>query len=154
MSVSINEDRLLHTVDYNDHFDTGSYLKEIYSGVDIDPNEAPFSAFFIDSMSRILKNGPKTFGNKKALEFGGGPNLWPSFLLAQYVESIRFCDYACTNLNAVQKWVAKEDDAFNWTTFFAKVLDANRSSIKGVRSNKSLFLLISCFGCVRFLLHF
>lgn len=37
-------------MDYQNRFDTQSYLKGIYSGVDVDPNEAPFLAFFLSKV--------------------------------------------------------------------------------------------------------
>jgi nicotinamide N-methyltransferase/phenylethanolamine N-methyltransferase/methyltransferase len=127
MSTFVTENNLLHTSNYKDRFDTESYLKGIYSGVDIDPNEAPFSAFFIENTVRVLKNEQKRLGSTKALEFGGGPSIWPSFLLAQYVDSIKFCDYAPCNLNAVQDWIEQKNNAFDWTNFFEKILDANKT---------------------------
>ncbi|CAF4306137.1 unnamed protein product [Rotaria sp. Silwood2] len=63
-----------------------------------------------------------SIGNQKALEFGGGPCLWPSLLLAQHVDSIRFCDYAQCNLNAVSDWIAQKPSAFDWTKYFDSVL--------------------------------
>ena len=113
MSKLVNENNLLHTSDYKDRFDTEVYLKSIYSGVDTDPNEAPLSAFFIENTVRILKEQQKRLGIKKALEFGGGPSLWPAFILAQYVDTIQFCDYAQCNLHAVENWIAQNDNAFD-----------------------------------------
>jgi len=46
LSFRSTRKNLFHTMDYQNRFDTQSYLKGIYSGVDVDPNEAPFLAFF------------------------------------------------------------------------------------------------------------
>jgi hypothetical protein len=64
----------------------------------------------------------------KALDFGGGPSLWPSFLLAQYVDSIQFCEYTESNLQAVQAWLDRSSNAHDWTTFFQYLLQANQTS--------------------------
>jgi nicotinamide N-methyltransferase/phenylethanolamine N-methyltransferase/methyltransferase len=125
MSTFGNQNNLLHTSDYKDRFDTEFYLKALYSDLNIDSSEASFSAFFIENTVRILKNEQKKLGNKKALDFGGGPSIWPSFLIAQYVDSIQFCDYTQNNLNAVKDWIEQKDNAFDWTTFFEKILDAD-----------------------------
>ncbi|CAF3256507.1 unnamed protein product [Rotaria sp. Silwood2] len=122
MSKSSSDKHLLHTSDYNTRFNLDFYLKSFYSGVDIDPNEVAFSAFFLENIARILHDEQKRLGNQKALEFGGGPCLWPSLLLAQHVDSIRFCDYAQCNLNAVSDWIAQKPSAFDWTKYFDSVL--------------------------------
>lgn len=126
MSASDTETSLLHTTDYNIRFDSTAYLKGCYSGIDTDPNEAPFSAFFIQNIVAFLHDSQTRLGNKKALEFGGGPCLWPAFVLAQYVDSIRFCDYAQCNLDAVDDWLKQKPNAFDWSTFFEGVLDVAR----------------------------
>ena len=58
----------------------------------------------------------------KVLEFGGGPVLWPSFLLAQYSDAIHFCDYAPCNLNAVTDWINQTSNPHNWSVLFDYVL--------------------------------
>jgi SAM-dependent methyltransferase len=126
--LSHNKNNLRYTSNYQDHFDTEYYLKATYSNVDLIPNGAHFADFFVEKTVQILKDKQKYLENKKALEFGGGPTQWPSFLLAQYVDSIRFCDYAQCNLNAVKNWIDQKDDAFDWTIFFEKVLNANGTS--------------------------
>ncbi|CAF1196122.1 unnamed protein product [Rotaria sp. Silwood1] len=123
MSALSSEKHLLHTTDYNTSFNTNLYLKGVYSGVDIDPNKTPFAAFFLENTVQILHDEQKRLGNEKALEFGGGPSLWPSFLLAQYVDSIRFCYYTQANLDVVTDWIEKKPNAFDWTRFFEWVLD-------------------------------
>jgi hypothetical protein len=57
------------------------------------------------------------------LEFGGGPCLWSSLLLAQYFNKIWFCDYTPSNLRCVQDWLDEKSNAFNWKPFFNYVLD-------------------------------
>jgi hypothetical protein len=99
---SHKENNLRRTSDYQDHFDAEYYLKEFYSDVDINANNASFLAFFIEKTVQILKDEQKHLESKKALEFDGRSTLSPSFLLAQYIDSIRFCDYAQCNINAVK----------------------------------------------------
>ncbi|CAF1584300.1 unnamed protein product [Rotaria magnacalcarata] len=113
---------LLHTTDYKSRFDTVSYLQNFYSGVDINPSEAPLASFFLEKTVQILHDERNRFGNQKVLEFGGGPNLSASLLLAQYADSIRFCDYTQSNLNYVTDWIEQKSTVFDWTNYFESVL--------------------------------
>lgn len=125
---TVENNNLLHTTDYHDRFDAETHLKEIYSTVDIDPNAASFLGFFIENTVRILKKAQIASGTTKALEFGGGACLWPSFLLAQYVHSIQSCEYTKRYLNAAKKWIEHDDVAFDWTNIFVKILDIHGTS--------------------------
>ena len=113
----------LHTRAYNHLFDITVYLNGFYSSERINSTTAPYSRFFIEKTIRILHDDKERLGKHKALEFGGGPTLWFSFIIAQYVESIRFCDYAQTNLQAVKDWIEQKPNAFDWTNYFKSILD-------------------------------
>jgi nicotinamide N-methyltransferase/methyltransferase len=111
-----------HSNDYQTNFDVKKYLASYYSEV------TPNYVFYIGGLVRAIKNHAaflRTGG--KALDFGGGPSLWPSFLLAQYVDAIQFCDYTEANLHAVQAWIDRSSNAHDWTTFFRYVLQTHQT---------------------------
>jgi hypothetical protein len=114
---------LRHSHDYQNKFNVKNYLASYYSEV------TPNYIFYIHGLVHALKkhtNLPSTGG--KALDFGGGPSLWPSFLLAQYVDTIQFCDYTPGNIQAVQAWLDRSSSAHDWTTFFRYVLQTQQTS--------------------------
>ncbi|CAF0855550.1 unnamed protein product [Adineta steineri] len=113
-----------HSNDYQNKFDVSKYLASYYSEV------TPNYVFYIRGLVRVLKEkcGSLYRTGGKALEFGGGPSLWPSFLLSQYVDSIQFCDYTEANLQAVQAWLNHSSNAHDWTTFFHYLLKENQTS--------------------------
>ncbi|CAF3015214.1 unnamed protein product [Rotaria sp. Silwood2] len=112
-----------HVNDYQNKFDVSKYLTSYYSEV------TPNYAFYIRGLVRISKKyAALNYIGGKALDFGGGPSLWPSFLLAQYVDKIQFCDYAETNLQAVQAWLDGSSNAHDWTTFFRYLLREHQTS--------------------------
>jgi hypothetical protein len=63
---------------------------------------------------------------RTVLEFGAGPCLWSSFLLAQYFNKIWFCDYTPSNLQCVRDWLDEKSNAFNWKPFFNYLLDTKQ----------------------------
>ncbi|CAF5145022.1 unnamed protein product, partial [Rotaria sp. Silwood1] len=65
----------------------------------------------------------KLQGKQRVLEFGGGPSLWPSFLLAQYFDEIWFCDYSSSNLQFIQEWLDEQPNAHDWKPYFNFLLD-------------------------------
>ena len=75
MPTFVNEDKLLRTSDYPDHFDSEFYLKTLCSDVASGLDKMPFLTFFIETTVQILCNKKKCLGNKKALEFGGDPSI-------------------------------------------------------------------------------
>jgi nicotinamide N-methyltransferase/methyltransferase len=89
----------------------------------------PNYVFYIRGFMRVLKNHAVLHrAGSKALDFGGGPSLWLSFLLAQYVDAIQFCDYTEGNLQAVQAWLDRSSTAHDWTTFFRYILREHQTS--------------------------
>lgn len=108
--------------DYENKFDVKNYLKSYYSEV------TPNYVFYLQGLVRVVKKYTNShFVGGKALDFGGGPSVWPSFLLAQYVDKIQFCDYTQANLHAVQAWIDQSSDAHDWTTFFRYLLNAHQT---------------------------
>jgi nicotinamide N-methyltransferase/methyltransferase len=116
-------DSLPHSNDYQNKFDVKKYLTSYYSEV------TPNYMFYIGGLVRAVKNHASLLhAGSKALDFGGGPSLWPSFLLAQYVDEIQFCDYTESNLHAVQAWLDRSSNAHDWTTFFRYILQTHQTS--------------------------
>ena len=112
-----------HTNDYQNKFDVSKYLTSYYTEV------TPNYVFYIRGLVGVLKkHAAGKYSSGKALEFGGGPSLWLSFLLAQYVDAIQFCDYTEANLHAVQAWLDHSSNAHDWTTFFRYLLRTNETS--------------------------
>ena len=111
-----------HSNDYQNKFDVKEYLTSYYSEV------TPNYVFYIGGLvGAVKKHADLLKAGGKALDFGGGPSLWPSFLLAQYVDSIQFCDYTESNLHAVQAWLDRSPNAHDWTTFFRYLLRTNQT---------------------------
>jgi len=75
-------------------------------------------------------------GHKCALEFGGGPTLFSSFLLAQYVDSIHFTDYTPSNLKAVEDWINQVEHAHDWTDLFESIMQEYQQ-----QASESIYLL-------------
>ncbi|CAF3307417.1 unnamed protein product [Rotaria socialis] len=117
-----NMKRVATVTGNHNRFNTISYLQTLYPGVDNNPNEAPLASFFLEKTVQILHDERNRFGNQKVLEFGGGPNLSSSLLLAQYVDSIRFCDSAQSNLTYVSDWIEQKSTVFDWTNYFESIL--------------------------------
>ena len=112
-----------HSNDYQNKFDVKSYLTSYYSEVTSN------YVFYIHGLVRVLKKHADSHRvGGKALDYGGGPSLWPSFLLAQYVDAVQFCDYTEANLQAVQAWLDRSLSAHDWTTFFRYLLQAHQTS--------------------------
>ncbi|CAF1490499.1 unnamed protein product [Adineta ricciae] len=79
-------------------------------------------------MINIFVQNKHRIGHGQALEFGGGPALFSSFILAQYVNSITFTDYTPSNLKAIEDWIEQNDDAHDWTEMFEFIVDYYKES--------------------------
>ncbi|UJR38883.1 hypothetical protein I4U23_031551 [Adineta vaga] len=107
----------LHTKDYHTNFNTEGYLSS-YMFFEMIPS---FDILLKEMISIFVQNKER-LGHSHALEFGGGPALYSSFLLAQYVDSIHFTDYTPSNLKAVEQWISREEDAHDWSELFETIL--------------------------------
>jgi hypothetical protein len=118
--------------DYLEKWNTNAYLK--FFNMDENSAVLPVLHFQISNLIKILDQ--YTIDNKLnkkqqiVLEFGGGPCLWPSLILAQYFEEIWFCDFAPKNLSSVQDWLDEKSNAFNWKPLFNYVLDIKQDHHK------------------------
>ena len=109
--------RLLHTKDYLVEFDTEAYLSA-YMFFEMIPS---FNQL-LREIVRIFIENKQRLGRKSALEFGGGPTLFSSFILAQYVDSIHFTDYTPSNLKAIEDWINQAEHAHDWTDLFENII--------------------------------
>lgn len=113
---------LLHSEDYKKYFDVSSYLASYREAADEQQPDTAGWNFFISTPIRHVYELRDRLKGGKALEFGGGPVLWPSFFLAQYVDAVHFADYTPQNLAAVDSWLGQKSDAFAWSHFFQYML--------------------------------
>lgn len=101
----------------------------------------PALDFITKNLLRILIRHRDRLGHDRALEFGGGPSLLPSFILAQQVKSVRFSDYVPSNLAAVDDWIKNKSDAHDWTDLFEHVIDEYHKQVNAFDGVK----LLLCF---------
>ncbi len=94
-------------------FDTQEYLED-YAQPD---QEVLFTIRF---MIQVLREMPSDL---LALEFGGGPVLYSAATMAPWVREIHFCDYLPANLDAVQRWLDNQADAFDWRPHLKLILE-------------------------------
>jgi hypothetical protein len=111
--------------DYLEKWNANAYLN-FYN---MNENSAllPLIHFQVSNVVKILDqhfvDGKLNKKLQTLLEFGGGPCLWPSLLLAQHFDQIWFCDFAPSNLQSVQDWLDEKANGFHWKPFFNYVLD-------------------------------
>ena len=93
-------DTRLNPDEYAKHSNTDKYLSmhEYFKML-------PAFNFIIENFVRIITENKNHLGHDRALEFGSGPSLLTSFILAQQVKSIIFSDYFLHNLTAAKDWV-------------------------------------------------
>ena len=56
------------------------------------------------------------------LDYGSGPVIQHSISAASKASKIVFCDFFPCNIEAIQKWLNKDIDAFNWSPHFDYVV--------------------------------
>ena len=123
--ATIGKDDRLHSADYLTKFNTAAYL-DIYTSFKAIP-------WFEGLVERILgvfrTHKDRIRGAKRGLEFGGGPALMGSFILAQFVEQIRFSDYTPSNVEHVEEWLNERENAHDWTELFEMVMNKYRVQV-------------------------
>jgi hypothetical protein len=115
---SMEEPVLLHTKDYLTRFDVASFLVLQDDHFNQCQNDPCRWDFFVKNTIQSVSDQREYLKGGKALEFGGGPTLWPSFIMAQYVAELCFCDYTPQNLVAVKSWLEQKPDAHDWSPIF------------------------------------
>jgi len=93
-------------------FDTGwhpsHYLEEYYTAVEND--EQATIAFLVEAADRLG-------AVSELLEFGCGPTVHHLFPFADRVNEIHVADYLPCNLDAVRRWVRRQQGAHDWSAF-------------------------------------
>ena len=101
---------------YHDQFDTQTYLKMRYS--------LPSTLF--TSHLPHLYNVYQTLGavNKclKILDVGAGPSISNVISAAPYASEIVLAEYTENNRRALQQWLDRDPEAFDWTTFIKHIV--------------------------------
>ena len=120
--------------DYERYFDTKAYLRNRFSGANLDvgrgedPNKVQPLTFQIRCFHEFYAKYHRkwTSTDARLLEFGGGPVIYPLISAAPFVSEIVFADYAEVCCNEVQLWRDKDPSAHDWSPFFEYVstLDA------------------------------
>ncbi|CAF3465506.1 unnamed protein product [Rotaria sp. Silwood2] len=114
---AVTGDDRLHSEEYLTQFNTDNYLC-MYAFFEF----VPLFDFIIEKLVRIFVENKSRLGHDRALEFGAGPSLLASFVLAQQVKSIRFSDYTPSNLAAVADWIKEDPGAHDWSDLFNHIL--------------------------------
>jgi hypothetical protein len=97
-------------------FNSIDYLEEYYSAEGKDPENNFLLGFFHDVYSHIPQQ-------KKLLEVGGGPSIYPLISASSKVDEIMFSEYTEDNRAAVKAWIDKLPTAFDWGKHFSYVAD-------------------------------
>jgi len=98
--------------EYHSAFHPRKYLEE-YGYPD------PEGCFTVKFLVKALQVMPT---NLFALEFGGGPMLYTVIALAAQAQEIHFSDYVPASLQEVERWLANDPTAFDWTDYTNTVL--------------------------------
>ncbi len=97
-----------------DQFDPAAYLNEYYG--DVGAENRALLRFLFDSYRDLPAGG-------RMLDFGGGPTIYPLISAVAKVDEIHFCDFLASNLKEVERWLARDAAAFDWTAFVREVLE-------------------------------
>lgn len=90
------------------------YLRDYYTRVDED--EVHTLAFLVRELRRRAVPGAR------ALAFGVGPTVHHLLALSPWAGAIDAADYLPGNLREVQRWLARDSGAHDWTPFTRRVL--------------------------------
>ncbi|CAF0787972.1 unnamed protein product [Adineta steineri] len=110
---------------------------EKYLSIHAYPTMIPALNFIIENLIRIVNENKTRLGHDRALEFGGGPSLLGSFLLAQKIKSIVFADYISHNLTDVENWVKEKPNAHNWSDLFDRVIQEYQKQTEDMSVKRS-----------------
>ena len=99
--------------DYSANFDGSAYLKTYYS------EESSLRL----SMLRYYHEAFKSLPNGLSyLDFGCGPSFHLTITAATKASEIVLCDYSESNRKALRRWLDKEPDAYDWSSYFSYVV--------------------------------
>lgn len=134
-----NSDAPMNLEERIEHTNAAKYLSaHAYSKM------VPSFKFIIENLVRIINDHDHRIGNHRALEFGDGPSLLTSFILAKKVQSIRFADESLENLTAVENWINQKPDAHDWSDLFDRVIHEYHTQVNSISQSQAL----SCFSFI------
>lgn len=121
-------------------FNPMDYLEEYY--MDDDEND-PENDFLLGFFHHVYGQMPR---QKKLLEVGGGPVIYPLISASSKVDEIIFSEFIRENRMAVKDWVKKDPCAFNWSRYFQYVAEMECTSPESVeeRLRSKLKKIIKC----------
>ena len=102
---------------YHDQFDTRIYLKTCYSTL----SSSLFTSY-LPHMYNIYKTLGATNKCLKILDVGAGPSISNVISAAPYASEIVLAEYTENNRRALQQWLDRDPEAFDWTTFIKHIV--------------------------------
>lgn len=99
--------------DYQTVFNPEAYLKEYHKETS---ENWPFIVSYMESLRKIYSLGEVK--GKRIIDIGCGPTIHCVIPAAKWFEEIFLADFSQTNLDVVQKWLARDSGSFNWRTHF------------------------------------
>ena len=94
-------------------FDGSAYLKTYYS------EESSLRLSMLRYSHEAFKSLPDGLSY---LDFGCGPSLHLTITAATKASEIVLCDYSESNRKTLRRWLDKEPDAYNWSSYFSYVV--------------------------------
>lgn len=98
-------------------FDTESYLKSRFYGVDVSDR----IIFQLECYHESFQGLPHSEA-KKVLDYGTGPVILSLISATRYASEIVLSDIAESNREALWKWLRKDATAFDWSPYFDHVV--------------------------------
>lgn len=108
----MKEDRSPRIQDYSD-FCPRKYYKEYYSSIGRE------NAFLLNFFNSFYS---KKCGDRRVLEFGGGPTIYQIISAARYVSEIVFAEYLTVNREEVRRWLVNHGQCLDWDQYLDFVL--------------------------------
>ena len=100
-----------------DSFDALGYLRARYQD-----SRDQRVIYQLGKLHTLFKENFPQNDDLKVLDFGSGPVIQHSISAASKASEIVFCDIFPSNREAVQKWLKKDANAFNWSPHFDYVV--------------------------------
>ena len=101
-------------------FDSSDYLQARFGDLSRQRATYVLGQLHTALESYIAKQG--ACGDAKVLDFGCGPVVQNSISAAAFASEIVFCDIHPSNREAVQKWLDRDPEAFDWSPHFDYVV--------------------------------
>ena len=98
-------------------FDANAYLQLRYR----DWNDQRVT-YQLGKLHRVFKDSFHDNTSLKVLDFGSGPVVQHCISAASKASEIVFCDIFPSNREAIQKWLRKDEGAFDWSPHFDYVV--------------------------------